>query len=271
MGYPSGMLKRIGAWGAIVAVLGTLYGAVALWGHHGAPSALPPAPTPALAATDGTGVGPAQDATGQAINLKLSVTPIPCGGTGVGPLQDSTMQCVLAAIGTGGGGVDAGSIMLAGDVTGAANANTVTAIRGQSVIAADAGNQMLVFNGTNWLPTAEQCPNGYTVATVNSGQTYAVLACDRVIRFIEDAGAGTAILPSSPAYGETHTLPWLAWSSASPTPPVINANAVDGGAVMVPFAGQSSSAPGGLTTTTTVNSPGSTGTWMWDGTEWVSL
>ena len=173
----------------------------------------------ALATTGGTGVGPAQDATGQAINMKAGVSPIPCGGTGVGPLQDSTMQCLLAAYPTDGG--------------------------------------------------SSACPAGFTTHTVNSGQTYAVQPCDLIVRLVEDAGAATAILPSNPTNGETHTLPWLAWSSASPTPPVINANAVDGGAVMVPFAGQASSAPGGLTTWATINTPGACGTWKWDGTEWV--
>ncbi len=65
-----------------------------------APAAGPaPAPSAHLYG-NGTGVGPAQDATGQAM-LALYGLSTPTGGTGVGPLQDATMQALLAVIGGG--------------------------------------------------------------------------------------------------------------------------------------------------------------------------
>ena len=200
------MLKRIGAWGAIVTLIGAFYGAVVHWGHHGRPNALPPHPsTPALAATDGTGVGPAQDATGQAINLKLGATPIPCGGTGVGPLQDSTMQCVLTAIGTGGGGVDAGSIILAGDTTGPANANTNVAMQGQAVSAGASNGQIWIFNGTAWVP-------GFVGSIIDGGTiTLAgdVTGAANANRIWSISGDGGNVVPITP-----NDLQWVAPATA---------------------------------------------------------
>ena len=81
-------------------------------------------PPKTLSATGGTGVGPAQDATGQAINLKLGATPIPCGGTGVGALQDATMQCVLTAIGGSSNAILANHAIA--DAAGTVNLNSST-------------------------------------------------------------------------------------------------------------------------------------------------
>ncbi len=110
-----------------------------------------------------------------------------------------------------------------------------------------------------------------TTATVVSGQTYAILPTD-IVRLdtsnSADAGGLKVILPSSPGNQQLVTTCWIAWA-ATPVSPVVQASAVDGGAVMQPFAGQAASGAAGMTTWTAIGTPGACPTWKYDGSEWV--
>ena len=112
-----------------------------------------------------------------------------------------------------------------------------------------------------------------TVATVLSGQTYAMLSTDAVVLFdttILDSGAAMAVLPSGPTNGEAHTVCWPIWDAG--LNPIVAANAVDGGALMTPFVGQTVSGNTGLTTQTALGDAGVGGvckTWKWNGASWT--
>lgn len=108
-----------------------------------------------------------------------------------------------------------------------------------------------------------------TTHTVVSGQSYAALPTD-IVRMdtsnSADAGGLTVILPGNPGNQQILTTCWVGWA-ASQVPPVVNASAVDGGALMQPFSGQSASLT--FTTRTAVTTPGACPSWKYDGSEWV--
>ena len=111
-----------------------------------------------------------------------------------------------------------------------------------------------------------------TTATVVSGQTYAALSTDVVVRLdtsnSADAGGLKAVLPA-PYTGQVVTTCWIGWAE-SQVPPTVMASAADGGAVMQPYSGQAASGAGGMTTWTTITTPGACPSWKYDGTEWVT-
>ena len=187
--------------GLVLALTLVVFGA-AKWSRP-APHASPP--TPALAATGGTGVGPAQDATGQAINLKRGATPIPCGGTGVGPLQDATMQCVYTAISGGSAAPTTVATVVSGatytllatdgfirfDTSGGSRATA-------NMVAAAYMGQAITFYWWNWsiaqVPPVINAPGGATITPCNGQQS---------------AGAGGLVSSSFvPTPGSSCTLKW---------------------------------------------------------------
>ena len=124
------------------------------------------------------------------------------------------------------------------------------------------------LNGASVTILSGPIGGGGTAATPDAGSVYQILPTDAVVRLNTDAGLVSVSLPAPSGPGEAHTACWLGWGSGL-IPPVVNAAAVDGGALMMPFAGLASSAPGGLTTWTAETTPGACATWKWDGTEWV--
>jgi len=152
----------------------------------------------------------------------------------------------------------------------------VTAISGNSWTATRgyAGTSAAAHNA--WVPVtilsgSGGAASGTSWQTVTSGQTATLLPTDGVLFDTSnsaDAGTATAVLPSTPGAGECHPTLWKVWAS-SPVPPRIAANAVDGGALMVPYAGMAASGAAGLSTWTANTTPGSPATWCWDGSEWM--
>lgn len=151
----------------------------------------------------------------------------------------------------------------------------VTAISGNSWTATRGYGGTSAAAHTPWVPVtilsgSGGAASGTTWQTVTSGQTATLLPTDGV-RFdttaIGDAGAATAVLPSIPTSGEIHTGCWISWEAGAS--PIIQASAVDGGAVMQPFTGQSASGVAGMTTWTKISTPGACPSWKYDGSEWV--
>ena len=138
-----------------------------------------------------------------------------------------------------------------------------------------AGHWALADNGFTDTATSAGLGATNTTATVVSGQTYSALSTDVTVRLdtsnSADAGGLKVVLPSSPFNGQVVTTPWVGWAAAQ-VPPTVMASAVDGGAVMVPYTGQAASGAAGMTTWTTITTPGAGNgpSWKWDGTEWVT-
>ena len=134
------------------------------------------------------------------------------------------------------------------------------------------GLQASALNGFTDTATSAGLGATNTTATVVSGQTYAALSTDVVVRLdtsnSADAGGLKAVLPA-PYTGQVVTTCWIGWA-ASQVPPTVMASAADGGAVMQPYSGQAASGAGGMTTWTTITTPGACPSWKYDGTEWVT-
>jgi hypothetical protein len=106
-----------------------------------------------------TGILPAQNMTpntgdifctaaGVCTVIRLQTVPV----SDAGPLSGQSFIYNGTAWTPTFASVDAGSIALAGDTTGPANANTNVAVRGQTVLAGDASTEVWIFNGTSWIP-----------------------------------------------------------------------------------------------------------------------
>lgn len=134
-----------------------------------------------------------------------------------------------------------------------------------------AGHWALADNGFTDTATSAGLGATNTTATVVSGQTYSALSTDVTVRLdtsnSADAGGLKAVLPA-PYTGQVVTTCWIGWA-ASQVPPTVMASAADGGAVMQPYSGQAASGSAGMTTWTTVTTPGACPSWKYDGTEWV--
>jgi len=134
-----------------------------------------------------------------------------------------------------------------------------------------AGHWALADNGFTDTATSAGLGATNTTATVVSGQTYSALSTDVTVRLdtsnSADAGGLKAVLPA-PYTGQVVTTCWIGWA-ASQVPPTVMASAADGGAVMQPYSGQAASGAGGMTTWTTITTPGACPSWKYDGTEWV--
>ena len=106
-----------------------------------------------------------------------------------------------------------------------------------------------------------------TVATVASGETYALLSTDIIIRFDTTGGTtATANMAAGRFVGQRILFYWWAWG-AGQVAPTINAPA---GQNLVPFSGQAASGAAGLAATTSISTPGASYALEWDGTEWVA-